>query len=301
VYLILAAGVTLGTALVLPRAVEQGSEVLARVPAYSESFAAWEHRWSRAYERLRIPVPVRQGIDQSVRSGGDAAIRSARTSLTAVLVALSALPWLALIPILAFFLLKDAGGMRRAVLAALPRAYRLRGHQLFTDLNATLAAYIRAQLLACALVGLLCGIGFAVIGMPYAALLGLAAGALEFIPLVGPLILATVATVMAALHAPMLALYTIGFLGVLRVVEDYVIYPRLIRRGVELHPLAVILAVLAGGELGGIAGIFLAVPAAAVGSVVVRHWLGWRRTDAAEHGLLASPSGPTTPAPFGTR
>ena len=300
VYLILAGGLTLGTALVLPRAVEQAGEVVARVPAYSQSFVAWERGWSRYYERLRIPVPLRQGIDQSVRTAGDSAVRSGRASLLALLFALSDLPWLALIPILAFFLLKDAGGMRRTVLTALPHAYRLRGHRLFKDLNATLAAYMRAQLLACALVGVLCGVGFAVLGIPYAALLGLAAGALEFIPLVGPLVLATIAAAIAAFHSPMLALKAIGFLAVLRLVEDYMIYPRLIRRGVELHPLAVILAVLAGAELGGVAGMFLAVPAAAMVSVAGRHWLGWRQGDAVEDGSLTRPPARATPVPFGT-
>jgi len=62
-------------------------------------------------------------------------------------------------------------------------------------------------------------------------------------------------------------------------VEDYVIYPRLIGRGLHLHPLAVIVAVLAGAELDGIVGMFLAVPAVAVASVACRHWLAWRRCD----------------------
>jgi predicted PurR-regulated permease PerM len=70
------------------------------------------------------------------------------------------------------------------------------------------------------------------------------------------------------------------FLTVLRVVEDYVIYPRLIGRNIELHPLVVILAVLAGVELDGIAGIFIAVPVVALATVVARHWLEWRGRDA---------------------
>ena len=152
----------------------------------------------------------------------------------------------------------------------------MRGHRLFEELNATLAAYIRAQLLACVLVGSLCGLGFAVIGIPYSVLLGVLAGVLEFIPLVGPLLLAIVAAIVGALHAPVLALRAVAFLGVLRLVEDYVIYPRLIRRGIALHPLGVILAVLAGAELDGVVGIFLAVPAVAIATVVGRHWLGWR-------------------------
>jgi len=58
-----------------------------------------------------------------------------------------------------------------------------------------------------------------------------------------------------------------------------VIYPRLIRRGLQLHPLAVIVAVLAGSELDGVVGMFLAVPAVAIVSVACRHWLAWRRLD----------------------
>jgi predicted PurR-regulated permease PerM len=68
----------------------------------------------------------------------------------------------------------------------------------------------------------------------------------------------------------------LAFLGILRVVEDYIIYPRLIRRGTSLHPLAVIVAVLAGAGLAGVAGMFLAVPVVAVASVAFRHWLEWR-------------------------
>ena len=166
--------------------------------------------------------------------------------------------------------------LRRTILTALPHGIRLRGHRLFEELNATLAAYIRAQLLACVLVGSLCGLGFAVLGIPYPVLLGVLAGVLEFIPLVGPLLLAIVAAVVAALHAPILALWAVAFLGILRLVEDYVIYPRLIRRGIQLHPLAVIVAVMAGAELDGVAGMFLAVPTVAIASVVDRHWLKWR-------------------------
>jgi predicted PurR-regulated permease PerM len=284
VYLMMAGGVATAAALLMPRVADQGADVLARAPEYAQSIVAWEHGWSRYYERLRIPPQLRRDIDQSMRSAGDSILTSGRGALVAVAVALSNLPWLILIPILAFFLWKDVAGMRRAALAVLPHSLRLRGHRLFEDLNATLAAYVRAQLLACALVGGVCGIGFAILGVPYPLLLGVLAGVLEFIPLVGPLLVAAIAAVVAGFHSPTLALAAIGVLAVLRVVEDYVIYPRLIRRGVELHPLVVIVAVLAGAELDGVAGVFLAVPAAAIASVVSRHWLEWRRQDVAESG-----------------
>jgi predicted PurR-regulated permease PerM len=276
VYVVMAGAVSGAAALLLPSATAQVDEMFVRAPAYAQSIVTWERGWSRYYERLRIPIELRKRIDQSVLAADDAAIEYARGSAMALVGTLSYVPWLVLIPILAFFLLKDVASFRRAVRKALPHRGQLRGHRLFEELNATLAAYIRAQLMACLLVGSVCGLGFAVLGIPYPVLLGVLAAVLEFIPLVGPLLLATVAAIVGALHAPILALWAVAFLGVVRLVEDYVIYPRLIRRGIQLHPLAVIVAILIGAELYGVVGMFLAVPAAAIASVAYRHWLEWR-------------------------
>jgi len=282
VYVLIAGGVSGVAALLLPSATEQINDIVARTPAYAESIVTWEHGWSRYYARVRIPSELRQSIDRSALAAGEGAVRTIQGSLLAVVGSLSYLPWLLLIPILAFFLLKDAATLRRTLIRALPHHDRLRGYRLFEELNATLASYTRAQLLAGVLVGVLCGVGFAILGIPYPVVLGVLAGVLEFIPLVGPLVLAALAATIGALHAPILAVWAVGFLGVLRLIEDYAIYPRLIRRGIHLHPLAVILAVLAGAELGGIAGMFLAVPAAAIASVLYRHWVEWRSDDADE-------------------
>jgi predicted PurR-regulated permease PerM len=89
----------------------------------------------------------------------------------------------------------------------------------------------------------------------------------------------------------MRAVWTAVFLVALRVVEDYVIYPRLIGRDIHLHPLVVILAVLAGAELDGVAGIFIAVPLVALTTVAARHWLEWRGDDAEAAPEARSPLG----------
>jgi predicted PurR-regulated permease PerM len=279
VYLFLAGSVSAGAALLWPRATQQLNVAIANGPGYLESFRAWERGWIRSYARLGIPVELRHGIDQSLAEVGDAVLTYAQRSLVALAGGLAEIPLLVLVPVLAFFLLKDAAVLRRTALKALPHRHQLRVHRLFEELNRTLAAYVRAQLIACVIVGCLCGIGFAALGHPYAVLLGVLAGVLEFIPLVGPIVVAVVAVTLAALHTPLLAVWVAVFLLVLRMVQDYVIYPRLIGRDIELHPLVVILAVLAGLELGGVAGIFLAIPVVALITVVVRHWLEWRSAD----------------------
>ena len=290
VYLLLAGAGGAGAAILWPSAAQQLDAAIASGPMYTESFRVWEHGWTRYYERLRIPVELRHSIDQSVLGAGDAAVAYARGSLLALIGVLSDIPWLIMVPVLAFLLLRDAAAIRRTALTALPHRVQLRGHRLFEELNATLAAYVRAQLIACVVVGTLCGLGFALLRNPYAILLGVLAAVLEFIPLIGPLIVAVVAVTIAALHDPTTAIWTAVFLAVLRVIEDYVIYPRLIGRNIDLHPLVVILAVLAGVELDGIAGIFIAVPIVAIVTVAGRHWLEWRGRDAERASIAAAES-----------
>jgi predicted PurR-regulated permease PerM len=114
--------------------------------------------------------------------------------------------------------------------------------------------------------------GFLAIGVPYAVVLGLAAGLLEFIPLVGPFVVALLSTSLGALESPSRAVMVAVFLLVLRLLQDYLINPKLIGREIPLHPMAVILAILCGGEIGGVAGIILAVPLLAILTVAVHHW-----------------------------
>src|SRR5204862_1378509 len=183
---------------------------------------------------------------------------SASSSLIRIAGWLTYIPELILIPILAFFLLKDADTFRRSALKMLPRGrLRWRGDELFQDVNSTLAAYIRAQLIACLLIGSVCTLGFAVLGVRYALVLGVVAGLLEFIPLLGPLVVAVTAGPVAGFDSGTRALAVLVFLGALRITQDYVLYPRIIGSGIHLHPLAIILAILAGPEIAGVAGIFL--------------------------------------------
>jgi predicted PurR-regulated permease PerM len=190
--------------------------------------------------------------------------------------------------------LKDGAAFRRTVLLTLPQGpLRGRGAELFEDVNDTLAAYMRAALLACLLIGVLCTIGFLVIGVPYALLFGVVAGLLEFIPLVGPLAVAVGATVVVSFHSINQAIAVLVFLAIVRLAEDYAVFPRLIRRGIHMHPLVVILAILSGAELAGMTGIFLAIPAVAVLSVLHRHVLEYRGSG----GLVSELLHPTGSAP----
>ena len=275
IYLALAGSVAAGAVVLLPVASQQVTEMVSGAPASTQSFLAWEHGWSRYYERLRIPIPLRQSIDQAALAAGTASVEATRQSLLSLARGLSNLPWLILVPILAFFLLKDATTIRRTIVRGLPHRFQLRGHRLFEDLNATLAAYSPRATARVPPGRRAVRLGFGLLGVPYPVPLRCWRA--------------------CSSHSAGRAAATRGTRGRHRRTAradagriddrlsrrapdrpDYAIYPRLIRRGSPLHPLAVIVAVLAGAELGGTAGMFLAVPAAAIATVVVRHAVGWR-------------------------
>jgi predicted PurR-regulated permease PerM len=142
-----------------------------------------------------------------------------------------------------------------------------------SDVNDTLTAYTRAQLIACLIVGVACTIGFYFLGNNYALLLGVLAGIFEFIPIIGPISIGFIATTVAGFESTSQAVATAVFLAVLRLVQDYFLWPRIVREGIHLHPLAIILSVLAGEQVAGIPGVFIAIPLVALATVLHKHIL----------------------------
>lgn len=281
VYVVLFSGIGLAIYFLAPQLGAQFPEFKQQATAYYKTITNTSDRLNQYFMQHRMPEGIVKALNETVLGLIAKAGEIVSVAFERMLGLIIFVPWLVLIPILSFFFLKDADSFRRSVLAMLPRGrLRWRGDEFFQDINSTLAAYIRAQLTACILIGVVCSIGFAMFGLPSPLVLGLIAGMLEFVPLVGPLVVAILAAALALLHSGFgMAFVLLLFLGVLRIVQDYVIYPRLIGQGIHLHPLAVILAILAGAEIAGVAGIFLAIPVIAVLTVSYRHWLEHRGSE----------------------
>jgi predicted PurR-regulated permease PerM len=257
---------------VAPSVGEQAQELGTSLPGYATTVQRQLRDLNRRFERLRLP----EGIETDIEHRAAGVVTYVSESIGNTLLTLLAfLPWLLLIPILAFFFLKDVNTVRLAVLRTFPAGtWRIRAELVLQDLNSTLAAYTRAQLLSCLVIGIICTIAFYVFGLKYALLLGLLAGIFEFVPLIGPLTIAIVAVLTtAASNDGWTALYVALFLAVLRVGQDYFIYPRIVRGGIHLHPLVIILAVLAGEQVAGIPGVFLSIPIIAILTVLYKHIL----------------------------
>jgi predicted PurR-regulated permease PerM len=192
-----------------------------------------------------------------------------RGAASVAYIAASAI-WLFAVPILAVFILLDGRQMAEAIIqAGERRGKRTVVKRILQRVDTMLVKYIRAQL---ALAGLSFGfysVSMLILRFPYAIALGALGGALEFLPAVGWIASALVIlTVGFLVHSHWI--WMAGLLVAWRLVQDYVISPRIVSGQVEVQPLTVMLALMVGGQVGGIAGVYLAVPTAAILRIV---WL----------------------------
>jgi predicted PurR-regulated permease PerM len=274
-FLIVFAVAAVAIASLTPRMSEQAKTFVTNIPNYTTAIQANINDLNRRLDRMRVSDALQTQINERINNLLDTAGSSVTTFLSgAAIFAVTYLPWLVLVPILSFFFLKDANFFRIGVLRIFPAGdWRARVDSVLSDVNDTLTAYTRAQLISCVLIGFICTLGFYLLGHNYALLLGVMAGFFEFVPIIGPLSLAVIAIAVGGFESGTQAAATAVFLGVLRVVQDYVIYPRIVREGIHLHPLAVILSVLAGEQVAGIPGVFIAIPLVALGTVLHKHIL----------------------------
>jgi predicted PurR-regulated permease PerM len=180
---------------------------------------------------------------------------------------------LVVVPLLSIFFLKDGLAFSEILLDLVQsRLQRELLQGVLSDLNQMLAHFIRAQLTLAALTFAMYSGGLGLMRMPYALVLGTVGGLLEFIPVLGPLVAAVIIVGVALLTGYKHWLVLIIFLGVWRLIQDYVSSPRIMGHSMELHPLAAIFGVMAGGEVAGILGIFLSIPVMASLRIVFRRW-----------------------------
>jgi predicted PurR-regulated permease PerM len=291
VYVLIGLLLFLSTRLISPLMTQQVDELKNKWPTYQQVARDKFNDLANWTSHLKLPGQLR---DDLMTRANDAVTSIGPWLGGLLLGAVGYLPyllWLILVPVFSFFLLKDAAKFEVGLIALLPNErLRKRAHYFMEDVSKTLAAYIRAQITACVEVGVVVTSGLAIIGAPYAVVLGVMSGLLEFLPLIGPLIAASVIFLLALTVSLKLALGAALFLALLRIAQDYIIYPRIVGHGIEMHPLVVIIAILAGAELGGLIGVFFSIPFVGLMIVVHNHYLAYKGRQ--------GDGGPVNPAQF---
>ncbi len=192
-----------------------------------------------------------------------------RASLSFLLVAFGKVIDFVIIIFVSFYLLKDGLTIKLWLADLFPHTARRRVLRLFDTLLIALRAYICSQIVMCVITGLVVFAYFKLMGLPYASVFALLSGISEFVPVLGPTVASTLGTLMTAAAMRELTVQTVLFYVALTQVNHNIVYPALVGKSLHLHPVAVILGVVFGGELLGAAGMFLAVPFIVIIKIVI--------------------------------
>jgi predicted PurR-regulated permease PerM len=262
-----------------------GTRVAAQAETLSKKFpemaANWEARANRPGDS-----PLKQEIidnvrDEIARRASDVLHMLPAAGVKLMSVA-SDLIFVVIIPILAFFFLKDGEEIRAHILGLVDSGpWRRRVDGLLEDVHLLLAHYMRALVLLSLATFVAYSIAFSLMGLPFGILLAVIAMCLEIIPALGPLVAVVLIVLVTAVSGASLPM-VIGFLALYRLFQDYVLSPFLMGQGVELHPLVVLFGVFAGAEVAGVAGSFLSVPILALVRILYLHMRRSRLSSAAD-------------------
>jgi predicted PurR-regulated permease PerM len=213
------------------------------------------------------------------------AVTLLRQAAVSTMAAFDVVALLLITPLVMFYLLRDWHKLLHAVADLLPRKDAPRLEKLVKKIDASLASFLRGQLSVCALLGLFYGVGLWAVGVPMGFWLGLLTGAFSFVPVIGMVGGVALTTLVALVHfqfadwVPYALMAGVFMAG--QLLEGMVLTPKLVGDQLGLHPAVVIFTILAGGHVGGLLGVIVALPVAAVLVVLVREGLTlWKESSA---------------------
>lgn len=277
VFLVMLLVLLLVTLLLIPLLESQIKILIGKMPVISLWIREKLALVLQHYELGEEHAPDLQKVSEMLKSNWKEAgglLASFMTSLTkSGLTLLNLVMNLVLVPVVTFYLLRDWDILMKRIRQLLPRRMEPVISQLASESDDVLGAFVRGQLAVMVVLGLFFSIGLWLAGIDFAFLIGMTAGMVSFVPYLGGII-GIVSALLAAwfqyqdgLHL----VYVIVVFGVGQVLQDVVLVPRFVGDRIGMHPVAVIFAVLAGGQLFGFFGVLVALPAAAVIVVLLRH------------------------------
>lgn len=275
--------------IVLPAAIKQAEDIIESLPPFFEQARAWA-------ADLR-PAALSRSVSALISSVGSIfrppPPPDPDTVVEVGAAVAEAAVWLATLLTIVFFWLIEHARLQRYVLAFFPADRRAGARDAWNEIESRLGMWVRGQLILMGSIGVATSITYTVLGLPGAVLLGLIAALSEAIPIVGPLIGAVPAILVAATVSPELALIVGVIYLILQVVEGSVLVPMVMRNTVGISPLLVFASLLIGGAVGGILGAFLAVPVAASLEIVLARLQARETPVAQDPSHVATPDGST--------
>ena len=171
--------------------------------------------------------------------------------------------------VISFYLVVEKDGVEKFVQTIIPAESRPQALRIIKKVEVKLGKWFMGQLFLGFVVGLLSFIGLTILGVPYALVLAIIAGAMELIPYIGPTLSSIPAIIIAFTISPILAILVFALYFIIQQLENYLLVPKVMERSVGLHPVVIIIAMLIGGQIAGVLGIILAIPVTTIASIVL--------------------------------
>ena len=269
IYVIFFGGIGITLYKGVPAFIAQLKDLSDSAPFFAEKYRSW-------IEQIQSHTRTwPDGLQGKMNDGIDAFEKKLDTLLTIVVGLLlnflnSALV-IMIIPFIAFYMLKDFHLLKRAVWYMTPKKWRKQGIRFLKDVDESLGSYIRGQLLVCVIIGSTAALLFWIFHLRYPLILGFLVGITDVIPYFGPIIGAVPALIIAATVSVKLVLITAVIILVLQFLEGNILSPYIVGKSLHMHPLIIMAAITAGGEIAGVIGLILAVPILVVFKVGINH------------------------------
>ncbi len=297
VYVVAVLAIVEAISLTLTPLVNEGMRFVQDLPGLAEQLQAQIERLSEIYARLQLPDAIREWIDSTIAGIGQGSTGAPAIDISIFFPVLTgagsfigAIFGYLLLPVWVFYILKDRVALTDQFDRSLPASWRFDVWAVLRIARRVFGQWVRAQLVLGFAVGTLTFVGLIVLSRlvdpvfgRYAVLLSVTAGILELLPIIGPIISAVPAVLLAATAGlePVIAalvLYTL-----VQQVENNLLVPKIQGNAVELHPAAVMFAIIIGGALAGLLGAILALPVTAAARDVVRYLFRRLSPDAADN------------------
>lgn len=269
IYFLFFGGLGYGIYKGLPETIRQLKDLSESVPAFTEQYLQFTH--SIQEKTSTWPEGIQKRVYDGISSIEQGLALRITNIINSILSILSNVFTIVLIPFISFYMLKDYRTIKKTVWYLTPRKWRQEGTVLLRDIDKSLGGYIRGQVLVCGIIGTLSCILFWVFHMKYPLLLGVIVGITNIIPYFGPVIGAVPAVLIAATISFKMVTIVLIIILFLQFLEGNILSPFIVGKSLHMHPLVIMFALFAGGEIGGILGMILSVPVVAVVKVILIH------------------------------
>jgi len=268
VYIVIFGALTMVGLLVVPPLVDQARELWTRIPVLLERAQAFLMRYGLLTHRITL--------EEAVRAAPSSSGNAMDTVATAVTNVAGGLFAFLTVFVLTFYLLLESDTLFAAFARLFPRDDRPRVKEAARKISTKVSAWLNGQLILAGTIGASAAVGLYLLGVPYFYVLALAAALGEMIPVVGPILSAIPAILVAFTVSPKTALFVTIFFLVQQQFENHLLVPKVMERQVGVSAVTVIIALLIGGSVLGITGAILAIPSAAILQVLVQELLDER-------------------------